>query len=459
MSSLPPLKYVRHMYKVVSNLYVFHSNPLELLKSDYATYTFKLNKLAQAIVAVARLKAYVKELNEIIRQAERDLLTTRTITYHESWDIKGVISWPLTIINLMRNNPPIQLILKSTIYSPENILLKLVTEEITAYLSSLHKIIKSEYEGLKASLGIVRGLNDLLYGYYLINKEIKRAKNMLKEELSRSFLSLIPSSRIESRLAEIKRLVQLIKLQPWRPYWVNKLLYLASNIIDFNNIFSKFCELFKHMKYSGVQDVKHGLRYLIWRLYELYILYVLIDTIRRLIPYVKIKGAGREFNILYSSQVITILFNTSPRIKGLKSKIGDGLGKGLMRNEIPKELLKKSSGRPDLSMIEGNSLTIAEIKFTNSPSYLTQARFKILAYIYEYNAEKGFLIYPGLTPKEPVGVDEEIIETWELLRQAEDRDGMEIKLNNGSKLYLIPIKPLRKYYESNVMKFKRALLS
>jgi len=42
---------------------------------------------------------------------------------------------------------------------------------------------------------------------------------------------------------------------------------------------------------------------------------------------------------------------------------------------------------------------ILEVKFSNNPSYLSQAIFKILAYLVLFNAKTGILVYPTMSKK------------------------------------------------------------
>jgi hypothetical protein len=59
---------------------------------------------------------------------------------------------------------------------------------------------------------------------------------------------------------------------------------------------------------------------------------------------------------------------------------------------------EKFKGRPDISLINGKRI-IFECKYSSLPSYITQGRFKVMAYMYEYEPDVAVLVYPGLKTK------------------------------------------------------------
>jgi len=444
------------MYNVVSKLYLFHSNPLELLKSDYPTFTAKALRLSQALIALAQLKRLAEDLSNLVKLAERMLLTTRTIVVEESWEIRGVISWPQTTINLSRLKPPAQLMFRHTLYSSENILLKLIIEELLSLTGEFRELIASEY---KEFIELLKPLKLApLYGYRILISEVDSIQYVLKGLLKKSFLNFIPYITIPHRVHEIRRLIKMIKLQPWRPEWVNKLLIMANKVITFKKSLENLYDILTHTKYRRIDELVRGVRFLIWKLYELYVLYLILEAIKDAIPYIKIKGHEREFYVQFNKSKILLLYNKQPLIKGIPSRIGNGVGKGLISNRIPRELLKASSGRPDISLVRNNNIVILEVKFTRNPHYLTQSRFKVLAYMYEYNAKVGVLVYPGIRqPKELR--DDEDIETIRLLTKAEKKGGMEIELISGSRIFILPIKPYRSCYAQNKYIISKILTS
>jgi len=70
----------------------------------------------------------------------------------------------------------------------------------------------------------------------------------------------------------------------------------------------------------------------------------------------------------------------------------------LLSVDSDKETARKARGRPDISLwkIKGGErerLLVIECKFSDSPPYLTAGRFKAMAYLYEYGAQAGALVY------------------------------------------------------------------
>ncbi|RLE90375.1 MAG: hypothetical protein DRN04_15285 [Thermoprotei archaeon] len=82
-------------------------------------------------------------------------------------------------------------------------------------------------------------------------------------------------------------------------------------------------------------------------------------------------------------------------------------------------------------------------KFIRNLPYLLASKHKLLAYAYEFKADKAILAYPGISiPKKyPILEDEDRI-TIELLEKAEKNYGIEIKTDNKTTLYILPIKPI-----------------
>jgi len=435
------------MYKSVSNLYLFHRNPLELIQPDYPTLTIKPHKLSRVVMILSQLEGIVNSLGDLVKIAERMLLTEKRVSIDESWEIRGVISWPQTIMNLPRFNPPAQVMFRSTLYSVENILLRLIVEEVHNIVRELKSLTEHEYMRLLRLLNLLKVVS--LQGYKDLIDVMTNIQNRIELFLTKSFLSLIPPIKFLDRATEIKRLIKEVSLQPWKPKWVEKLLTIASKIMTIREGFENLKDILVHAQYRSSNDVVKGVRFLSWKLYELYVLYLVLNTIKRSIPYARIDGVGREFYISFDSGKILLLYNEQPQRKGIPSRVGNGVGRGVLYNGIPSSVLKRSSGRPDVLLISCDNVIVIEAKFTRNPRYLNQSRFKVLAYVYEYNAKVGVLAYSGIRAKEIL--DDEDADTIELLMEAEKRGGIELNLINGSKIYLLPIKPLRDYPNEKII--------
>lgn len=137
-------------------------------------------------------------------------------------------------------------------------------------------------------------------------------------------------------------------------------------------------------------------------------------------------------------------------------KPGDSIvGKGVSRRLDTGEVLKKPErleGIPDITVMEGARLVI-KAKFSFSPTYLTQTRYKTLAYLYKYNAKTAVLAHPGPVTRREFDEDEE--DTRRILVEARRRDGLEVLLATGRKLYLLPLPPDKT--EENIVKIEKVL--
>ena len=440
-------RYLIHMYKTVSNLYLFHRNPLELIQPDYPALTIKPHKLSRVVMILSQLEGIMNSLGDLVKIAERMLLTERRVGIDESWEIRGVISWPQTVMNLPRFNPPAQVMFRSTLYSVENMLLRLIVEEIHDIVRKLKSLTEHEYIRLLKLLNPLKVIS--LQGYKDLMDVMTNIQNRIELFLTKSFLSLIPPTKFLDKTTEIKRLIKEVSLQPWKPKWVEELLTIASKIVTIREGFENLKDILVHVQYRSSNDVVKGVRFLAWKLYELYVLYVVLNTIKRSIPYARIDGVGKEFYISFDSDKILLLYNEQPQRKGIPSRVGNGVGRGVLYNGIPSSVLKRSSGRPDVLLISDDNVIIIEAKFTRNPCYLNQSRFKVLAYMYEYNAKVGVLAYPGVKTREIL--DDEDADTIELLMEAEKKGGIELNLINGSKIYLLPIKPLKDYPNEKII--------
>ncbi|MFZ8837329.1 MAG: hypothetical protein ACO2PM_00015, partial [Pyrobaculum sp.] len=94
--------------------------------------------------------------------------------------------------------------------------------------------------------------------------------------------------------------------------------------------------------------------------------------------------------------------------------------------------------RPD-AMISGGRKIVVEAKFTSEPQYITLGRFKVMAYMYEYGAAAGLLLFPDLEDKKTDLEDEA---TLEIYRYVQQHDGTAtVKLRDGQKIHLIRVDP------------------
>ena len=187
--------------------------------------------------------------------------------------------------------------------------------------------------------------------------------------------------------------------------------------------------------YRVLRGLKRGVRvagrarrgpdvvFLDWRLYEIY-LYFLIYEVLKSLGYAEVECGGEDLCFEKGDSKVYVLFNKPSDASILQSY--DGVSAESLR------------GRPDV-MMRGSRVIVVEAKFSGEPHYVTLGRFKVMAYMYEYDAEAGILIFPWL---EGEGVDQEERATAELYRyMARNNWTAEIKLKNSRTLYLVRLDP------------------
>jgi hypothetical protein len=143
----------------------------------------------------------------------------------------------------------------------------------------------------------------------------------------------------------------------------------------------------KRVKEAKGETDKEILTMLLWKLYELYVFYLILRYLKEEGYRVRRVKRGEHD---YSSYVaekgkekLFLTFNVPLHFSSL-----EGVG------DLEKEK-EKFKGRPDISLINGKRI-IFECKYSSSPSYITQGRFKVMAYMYEYEPDVAVLVYPGL---------------------------------------------------------------
>jgi len=138
------------------------------------------------------------------------------------------------------------------------------------------------------------------------------------------------------------------------------------------------------------QPPLEGGRYLLlmlaWRLYELYVAGIVLEALGEL-GYSVEKADANRFVLTRDNEAVELLLNS------------DMEGSRLLSVDSDKETAKKARGRPDISLWkikdgERKGLLVIECKFSDSPPYLTAGRFKAMAYLYEYGAQLGALVFP-----------------------------------------------------------------
>ncbi|MGB9704262.1 MAG: hypothetical protein ACPL3C_02340 [Pyrobaculum sp.] len=165
-----------------------------------------------------------------------------------------------------------------------------------------------------------------------------------------------------------------------------------------------------------------------WRLYEIYTYFLIYDVFKSAgFEEAACRDAGGgepDLTLKKGDKCILIYFN-KPLAYSLVERY-NGNDASLHR------------GRPDVFVEDGSVKIVVEAKFSTSPSYIALGRFKAMAYMYEYSADAGILIFPAI---EGVPTDEEERSIAELYKYVEKEGVATLHLRDGRNLHLIRIDP------------------
>jgi hypothetical protein len=184
------------------------------------------------------------------------------------------------------------------------------------------------------------------------------------------------------------------------PVWLRRAFYAYETL---NRLAERRVTVGERTKEAKGETDKEILTMFRWKLYELYVFYLIVRYLEEEGYRVRRVKRGEHD---YSSYVaekgkekLFLTFNVPLRFSSLEG-VGD-----------LQEEKEKFKGRPDISLINGKRI-IFECKYSSSPSYITQGRFKVMAYMYEYEPDVAVLVYPGLetegrsyTPDDEVTID------------------------------------------------------
>ncbi|RZN61975.1 hypothetical protein [Candidatus Methanodesulfokora washburnensis] len=146
------------------------------------------------------------------------------------------------------------------------------------------------------------------------------------------------------------------------------------------------------------------------KLYELYgftlLLKALVEELKLTNGDVTEDERALIFELKNGSNV-RVYYNVLPN--DVESRLARSKAEGLIDGELARELVRRLHGIPDTVIIKNSNgekrKFLVEYKYTRSYNYLVQARFKVLAYLYEFNADCAVLVAP--TPRVEEGGDEE----------------------------------------------------
>ena len=171
-----------------------------------------------------------------------------------------------------------------------------------------------------------------------------------------------------------------------------------------------------------------------YKLYEVFTFYVTALALLDALPgptwvtvtesSINVAVPGRIYRVLYDEPI--------PQMSWLHS--GTVRYNGAERGRIP-------PGRPDVTLaVETRPLMVLDAKYTKDYAYLSQARYKILGYLNEYNVKIGAIAYDPTRLKDTKIVEEEDREFMATLKEVTSRGGAVIE-DEEAHIYLLPLKP------------------
>jgi hypothetical protein len=280
--------------------------------------------------------------------------------------------------------------------------------------------------------------------YLLLRKLVKRSVKTAKKLAELLESSGQATGEINNKIREVKRLSAPL------PRGVTWLTCRDPGYVDW---LRRACVSYRVLKglLRGVAVAgrsRKGLDvvFLDWRLYEIYIYFLLYETMKEL-GYAEVKCdprlcRGGDLCFERGTQRVCILFNKPHESSIVASYDGE-----------PAERLR---GRPD-AMINGGRRIVVEAKFSSEPQYITLGRFKAMAYVYEYGAAAGLLVFPDLEDKRTDLEDEATLEIYRYMQQ---HGGIAMaRLKDGRKIYLVRVDPAESPSPSEADKKARARLT
>ncbi|MFP3172212.1 MAG: hypothetical protein RXQ79_04120 [Acidilobus sp.] len=411
MKSRDLKKRIRYMARMVARSYL-RGLPSSRAVLDrllkQAGKTYEVDELTRAYLTAWLARVAADDLKSAVEDARRDRLL-----YRQFRVVYDSISWgPIDVARTIAVYPrglQASMTYVPAFSSPE---LMLLGEIVSRSLGALDEVMQG-LRGLAQAEGedpLVKELNDAIVG-------LREAVDRLRAEAEGLQGYPVQLSDEELR-AEWER------LSPYAPRWLSE-AWNAYRLLKY---------LWEGIRVA--QPPLEGGRYLLvmlaWRLYELYVAGIVLEALRELGYSVKVDD-NRFVLTRDNNEAGELLLNSDMEESRLASVDSD------------KEIAKKARGRPDISLKDKNRerLLVIECKFSDDPNYLTAGRFKAMAYLYEYGAQLGALVFPELNSEgRPYdGEDEGTRSLWSLITREDGLLKLSLRDGAGQALYLIRVDP------------------
>ena len=411
MKSRDLRKRIRYMARIVARSYLRGLPSSEavldrLLKQ--AGKKYEVDELTRAYLTAWLARVAASDLRSAIEDARRDRLL-----YRQFRVVYDSTSWgPIDVARTIAVYPgglQASMTYVPTFSSPELILLG---EIVSRSLRALDEVM----QGLRG-LAQAEGEDPLL-------KELNGAVKRLEEAVDRLKAEAEGLQGYPVQLSDEELRAEWERLSPYAPRWLSEAW----------NAYSWLEQLRKGIWVT--QPPFRGGRYLLvmlaWRLYELYVAGIVLEALGEL-GYSVEKADANRFVLTRDNEAVELLLNS------------DMEGSRLLSVDSDKETARKARGRPDISLKDKNRkrLLVIECKFSDDPNYLTAGRFKAMAYLYEYGAQAGALVFPELNSEgRPYdGEDEGTRGLWRSLTKEGGLLCMSLRDDTGQALYLLRVDP------------------
>jgi hypothetical protein len=425
-------EHVRRMTRILVTKYVeeFPEGSravLESITSKHAEDVYDVDRLFSAYFRAEAALAASDKLLSAIDEARRDRLLYRQfqVVYDEvSWgpvDVARTIAvYPAGLHASMTYVPAFS--------SPELLLLGEMVSRSLETLDELKDYVNKIFSEAKGSTQAAKGAGplggpdeDVTEGP--VSEELDEVMDELERAVDRLRAEAEGLERYPVPLSDEELRAEWERLSPYASRWLSEAW----------NAYSWLKQLMK-----GIWVTRPPLRggrdllvMLAWRLYELYVAGIVLEALGEL-GYSVERGDANWFSLTKGAEKIELLLNSDMDESRLLSVDSD------------EEIARKARGRPDISLKDKNRkrLLVIECKFSDDPNYLTAGRFKAMAYLYEYGAQAGALVFPELSEGRSYdNEDEGTRGLWSLITREDGLLKLSLRDGAGQALYLIRVDP------------------
>ena len=401
---------IRRMVELVSRYYAtFYAKGgyQKLLKSMMrkdAKEPVEVSADAARLIGLYVVGKVLEGLLNCVNEALRDILVYRefSVMYGEEpngfLDVARTIPiYPSGMVAYLTYNP--------TNRSPEYAILRHIVEEALS--------IWSNYGNAEVK-------SDPFFEFLELERDLRKFQGFASELAERKEDLPSYSGTREDLEMEARR------LEPYAPQWFRKALKLRDRM--------RVIERKPVAAAARSTDVIMRAVLLAWKLYEL-LTYYLVASVLLENGYKK-ESSQEEVRLRKGEKLVKLIYGAPLEGSAIRGTVPPGI-------VVPESL----RGRPDISLESDKVKVVMDAKFSSSPSYATLSRFKVMAYMYEYDADYGILVIPGIDRRELYDDEEEA--TYRLYEKAKEDGYVGIVIEGSGRerrLYVLVLDPLEERY-------------